>query len=123
MRYVHKLLTFMLMFGTVMVLWVLALPTEAQTTNKGLASPLNPNLSSVPTFIEAFLKAIIQVALPIIAVFIVVSGFMFVWARGNPERLKTAKRNFVYVIAGAILMLSGWVIATLVLGTISQLLR
>lgn len=88
-----------------------------------LENPLNQAYSTVPDFIAGALRVLVIVALPIITLFIVVAGFMFVKARGNPEELATAKRNFVYVILGAILILGAWVLATLIGGTVTQLVR
>ena len=91
----------------------------AQST--GLENPLNSDLSTIPAFIAGALKVLVIVALPIIALFIVISGFMFVLARGDPGKLTKAKENFVYVIIGALLILGAWVIATLIGGTVTQL--
>jgi hypothetical protein len=52
---------------------------------------------------------------------IVVAGFQFVLAQGNEEALGKAKRNFMYVVLGATLILGAWVIATLIGGTVNQL--
>lgn len=87
----------------------------------GLENPLNSNLSTIPAFIAGALKVLVIVALPIITLFLVISGFMFIKARGNPSELSKAKENFVYVIIGALLILGAWVIATLIGGTVTQL--
>ncbi len=86
-----------------------------------LENPLNPQFSSVPAFIAGALKVLVIVALPIITLFIVISGFMFVVARGNEQKISEARKNFVYVIIGALLILGAWLIATLIGGTVSQL--
>jgi uncharacterized BrkB/YihY/UPF0761 family membrane protein len=86
-----------------------------------LKNPLNSQFSSVPQFIAGALKVLVVVALPIITLFIVISGFMFVFARGNEKALSDAKRNFMYVIIGALLILGAWMIATLIGGTVTQL--
>lgn len=88
--------------------------------NSGLQNPLNSNFQSIPNFIAGALKVMVQVALPIIALFMVYAGFKFVTARGNTEQINSAKQNFLYVVIGAILILGAWVIATLIGGTISQ---
>lgn len=93
----------------------------AQAGSGRLENPLNPAFSSIPGFIEGVLRAIIIVALPIVTLFIVISGFMFVSARGNEGKLTKAKENFKYVIIGAILILGAWVLATLIAGTVTQL--
>ena len=87
----------------------------------GLENPLNSSFSTIPAFIAGALKVLVIVSLPIIALFIVVSGFMFIFARGNSSKLEEAKKNFVYVIIGALLILGAWVIATLIGGTVTQL--
>ena len=88
-----------------------------------LQNPLNPSFSTIPTFIEGALKVLVMVALPIVSLFIIISGFMFIMARGNSTKLEDAKKNFVYVILGALLILGAWVIATLIGGTVTQLLK
>jgi len=86
-----------------------------------LNNPLNPTFSSIPSFIAGALKVMVMVALPIISLAIVYSGFLFVAAQGNDEKLSKAKGNLLYVIIGSILILGAWVIATLIGGTVSQL--
>ncbi|TSC86483.1 MAG: hypothetical protein G01um10148_469 [Parcubacteria group bacterium Gr01-1014_8] len=76
---------------------------------------------TIQRFIEGVLKAVVYIAMPIIALFMVYAGFLFVKARGNSGELENAKKNFVYVIIGAILILGAWVFATLIGGTVSQL--
>lgn len=93
----------------------------ASAQSQKLENPLNPAFSSVPSFIEGVLRTIVVVALPIITLFIVIAGFMFVKARGNPGEITDAKRNFFYVMLGAILILGAWVLATLIAGTVTQL--
>lgn len=88
-----------------------------------LLNPLSSEFSSIPGFIAGFLRVVVMVALPIISLFIVYSGFLFVKAQGNEEQLATAKRNFLYVVVGAILILGAWVIATLIGGTVTQLVN
>lgn len=86
----------------------------------GLQNPLKTQ--DIPSFISGALKALVVVALPIITLFIVIAGFMFVLARGNSEGIKKAKENLVYVIIGAILILGAWVLATLIGGTVTQVI-
>ncbi len=96
----------------------LACGVEAQAT---LENPLNPAFSTVSGFIAGFLRAIVVVSMPIITLFIVYSGFLFVTARGDTEQIKKARNNFFWVIIGAILILGAWVLATLIGGTVTQL--
>src|SRR3989338_4485162 len=77
--------------------------------------------SSVADFVSASLKAMVMIALPIVSLFLVIAGFMFVKAQGNEGKLSEAKKNFVYVILGALLIMGAWVIANIIAGTVSQL--
>ena len=79
-------------------------------------------IGSVQDFIAAFLKAVVQISLPILTLFIVYAGFKFVFARGNSSELEKAKENFKWVIIGAILILGAWVLATLIASTATQVL-
>jgi hypothetical protein len=86
-----------------------------------LGNPLNPSFSSIPEFIAGALRVMVMLALPILTLMIVYSGFLFVFARGNEEGLSKAKTNITYVLIGATLILGAWVIATLISGTVTQL--
>jgi len=102
----------------------MTLVAEAATcggTQGGLQNPLN--FCSIPEFIAGTLKAIAMIALPIITLLLVYSGFLFISARGNASQLETAKKNFVYVIIGALLILGAWILATLIAGTVSELTK
>lgn len=96
------------------------LPVSAFAQNQTLRNPAN--VPDFQTFIANFLKAIVEISLPILTLFIVYAGFMFVMARGNEEALAKAKHNFMYVILGAILILGAWVLATLIASTATQVL-
>lgn len=85
-----------------------------------------PNPTSFPdiqSFIAGFLKAVVILALPIIALFIVIAGFKFLSARGNSNKLGEARDNFKYVIYGAILILGAWALAVLIWGTVNPLIN
>ena len=104
-----------------LIVWAAALPVFAQQTPNGLQNPLK--FEGIQNFVEGVLRAIVMIALPLITIFIVWAGFLFISARGKPDELNNAKRNFQYVIIGTILILSAWVLATLIGGTVTQLLR
>lgn len=101
---------------------LLLLSQTAIALAQGLQNPLSSQFSTIPGFISGALKVLVQVSLPIITIFIVYAGFKFVTARGNPGKLSEARTNFMYVILGALLILGAWILATLIGGTVSQLL-
>lgn len=82
-------------------------------------SPLR--FKTIEEFIEGVLQAFVYIALPVVAFFVVLSGFKFIAAQGDPSKLKTARENFVHVIIGSALVLGAWAAAALIKGTIDQL--
>ena len=66
-------------------------------------------------------RVILPFGIPIAAVFIIYSGFLFITARGNQEQLTRAKRNFWWVIVGTAILLGVYVIIVVIQGTISSL--
>ena len=106
-----------------LVSWSAATTAFAATCGSGTTCLDNPlKFASIETFIQGVLQAVVMIALPIITVFIVYAGFKYIFARGNKDKITKAHENFSYVIIGTILILSAWVLATLIGGTITQLL-
>lgn len=108
-------------FLTLVVL-VHAQSTTCPSGSSCLNNILSPSLSTVPGFLSAALSALVKISLPIITVFIVYSGFLFVTARGNASKLEQARMNFFYVIIGALLVLGAWIFANIIGGTVSNVL-
>lgn len=98
--------------------FALLAPAAAFADDPTLKNPTQFN--DLSSFLAAFLKAIVQISLPILTLFIVYSGFLFVIARGNPAALAKAKRNLLYVILASILILGAWMLATLLGATVSN---
>lgn len=107
----------------VVVAAVTFLPIVAVAQKTGIQNPLNPSFSSIPRFIAGVLQVMVQIGLPIVALFFLWSGYLFVSASGNEGKLTKAKENFLYVCIGALLILGAWVIATLIGNTVSQVVQ
>lgn len=82
----------------------------------------NPlKVDTIDEAIKLFMSAVLRIALPFIVVFFIWSGFSFVLARGNPEKVKTAKNMFWYTIIGTLLILGAWVITNAIIGTVNSI--
>lgn len=82
----------------------------------------NPlNVSDITDFMAKLLEIFIKVAIPILVIFIVYSGFRFLIARGNEAELEKAKKNFLWVVIGTAIVLGSWVIITIIRGTVEQI--
>jgi len=97
-------------------------PTGIRSPGGGGVRLENPlAFNSISEFIAAALQALVVIALPIVGFFILLSGFLFISARGNKDQLTKAKTNFMWVIAGSILILGAWALSQLIGGTVNQL--
>jgi uncharacterized membrane protein len=91
------------------------------TIETGIENPLNPELSDIPDFINALITIVLFVGVPIVTLAIIYSGFLFVQASGNSEKLGTAKKALLYSVIGAALLLGAFVLSEAIQGTVDQL--
>lgn len=84
-----------------------------------IENPITPD--TLENFIKAILDIVLTIGIPIVALAIIYSGFLFVTAQGNEEKLTTAKKTFLFVIVGAAILLGAWVLAQAIGGTIEDI--
>ncbi len=90
--------------------------------NTTINNPLGKgHLATIPAFIEAILKIVTDIGIPIVTLAIIYSGFLFVQAQGDPEKLKKAKQTLFYVLIGATLLLGSYVLANAIGSTVNQI--
>lgn len=86
-----------------------------------LNNPLGDNVKDIPTFVQKLLEVVMKVGVPLVAVAIIYTGYLFISAQGNPEKLKKAKDAILYVFIGSMILLGAYVIAQALHGTISAI--
>ncbi|MEK7585032.1 MAG: pilin [Patescibacteria group bacterium] len=85
-----------------------------------ITNPLG-NVNDINTLITKLLEIVIQIGLPVIALAIVYTGFLFIKARGNDGEISKAKDTLLWVVIGAAVILGAFVIQTAICGTIEGL--
>ena len=75
---------------------------------------------SILELLEALLRILTIVGVPIVIFFIVFSGFKFAVAQGNPEELQTAKRALIYAIVGGLILLGARSITTIISNLVGE---
>lgn len=66
-----------------------------------------PNVVKAQSFGELISKVaqfFLQVAAPLLTIAIIVSGYLFITAAGNPNQIETAKKIFAWSIVGFIIV-------------------
>lgn len=85
-----------------------------------LDNPLGTT-DSIPMLIKRLLDVVLTIGVPLIALAIIYAGFQLVTAQGNTEKLKVAKRNLVYVVIGAGILLAAYAISEVIVGTVTAI--
>ena len=98
-----------------------ALVYAQQDCGGKICNPL-VGVNNVYELLNVILTAFLKVAVPVLAVFIVLVGFQFVTARGNPAAIEKARNNLLWTIIGSAIVLGCVVISRLLQGTINQIL-
>lgn len=96
-------------------------PTCTERSVGKILNPLGDEISSIPEFLKELLYRIVQIALPIIVLFIIYAGFLFLTAQGNPEKISIAKKTLMWTLIGAAVIIGADILANVIVGTINDL--
>ena len=92
---------------------------DAEADSGKLDNPIG--VATILDFVKKIFDIIWKIGIPVIAIFIIYSGFRFVQAQGKPEELTKAKKAFMAVLIGAAIVLGAWVLASAIGQTIQKL--
>lgn len=126
----YSILSNILKYSFVIV-FIFTLITSAVCVNAGgglgndvtttISNPLGDKITDIPSFIEAAITVVLTIGIPIVALAIIYTGFLFVEAQGNPEKLTKAKKALLYTLIGAALLLGAFVIANAIGETVDEI--
>lgn len=74
---------------------------------------------SITALMQAILNIVIVISTPIVVVFIIYAGFLYVTAQGNPEKLQVANRSLIYGIIGGVIIMGSVAILQIVQNTVN----
>ncbi|MGM0482455.1 MAG: hypothetical protein ACQEP6_01140 [Patescibacteria group bacterium] len=111
------------LFSFVVLIFLFFLISGAEAVLAGTSPSLNPlSVESFPELIRIILQDIVIPVGGIVATFaIVYSGFLFVTAQGNPEKLTKARSAFIWAVIGGLIILGSWAIAQAIEATVDQI--
>jgi uncharacterized membrane protein YobD (UPF0266 family) len=82
---------------------------------------LNPlAFPSITELLAAILNMVIVISIPFVMLFIIYSGFLYVTAQGNPEKLQVANRALVYGVIGGVIIIGSVAILQIVENTVNS---
>lgn len=103
---------------TTLLLIILA-ATPLFVDASGIKNPIG--VKSIEDFIYKLIDIIVQFGVIIVVLGVIYSGFLFVTARGNPEKLTRAKTALMWVIIGGLVLLGARTIADVIQDTAGKL--
>ena len=118
-------------FAALMFLASLVLPQAAfaacqDIQNVNVSTYTNPvsdalGVCNIPDLLLALVHLVLLIGVPVIVVFIIYSGFLFVSAGDNESRVGKAKMVFTWTVVGALVLLGAEAIALAIQGTVESL--
>lgn len=113
-KYIYKFILF-----SVFTLTPFFLVSADQVNTSGGGKIINPiKVNSLNGFIQKILEGVIKIGIPVVALAVVYSGFLFVKAQGNSEEIGKAKDALLYTVIGAAILFGSWAIAQLISETV-----
>lgn len=82
-----------------------------------LTNPLKS--TSIQEFLLKIIDVLLVFALPIIVLYIMYAGFLFVTAQGNEGQLHTAKSALLWSVVGGVIVLGARLIISVIQGTVT----
>lgn len=96
--------------------------TDQNMVTTKIENPLGVNgPQTIPDFIKKLIEIVLYVGIPIIALAIIYTGFLFVQAQGNSEELTKAKNALMYTLIGGALLLGAFIIAQAIGSTVDEI--
>jgi hypothetical protein len=90
-----------------------AIPNETKAALKfEFKSLITPN--SIEELLLVILNTFIVIAVPIIVLYIIYAGFLYVTARGNAEQTKQATQALTYAVIGGVIVIGAVAIAEVI---------
>ncbi|MEX0933984.1 MAG: pilin [Candidatus Paceibacterota bacterium] len=113
-----------LLVPTTLVLGATDLKGEVEGDGSAPFELKNPlQFDTIEKLLAKIIEILVLIGTPIAVVFLIYSGFLFVSARGNEEKITKAKMTFMWTVIGTAILLGASVIANVLEGTISQVVR
>lgn len=75
-------------------------------------------IDSVTEFIERILNIVIMIGMPIVVLALIWSGFLYVKAQGNSDKIGEAHKTLLWTVVGAALLMGSWAIARAIKQTV-----
>jgi len=85
----------------------------------GFTNPIGAG-GNIGDLISAILDIVVQVGVVVVVLALIYSGFLFIVARGNEEKINKAKMTFMWTVIGAVILLGAQALSDVVCNTAKE---
>jgi len=85
---------------SLILLTIIFLPLAVQAQTVTIDNPLGDEDMQLWELLDKIINFIFYVSIPVAAIMIIIAGFRFVTAIGDPEKIQTAKKMILWVTIG-----------------------
>lgn len=118
MKFIPKIPLFIIAISIIIIMGgIVAYGQDLQ--GQGLKNPVKAN--TFADLVQGLADAVIKVSIPLVGIFLVYAGFLFVTAGGDEKKLDTAKTTFYWSIIGAAVLLGSSVLARAIVDLVKSL--
>lgn len=107
------------MYISVYTLSTLYTPLIAFAQGVTLTNPINSK--TIPEFLLKIIDILLVFALPLIILYIMYAGYLFVTAQGNPGKVTEARTALLWAVVGGVIVLGAKIIVDVIQGTAAAL--
>jgi len=95
---------------------------QLSAAEKVISNPLKSGTDTVPKLLELIIKSfIVPIGGVIVTFMFIYTGFLFVMAQGNEQKITTAKETLKNTIIGAAIVLGAFAISVIISTTLGQI--
>lgn len=89
--------------------------------NLKLENPLGPETDTLIEFLTKILEIMLIFAIPIIVLFIIYAGFLYVTAQGDEGKIRTAHSALTWSVVGGVIILAAKLIVDVIQATVKSI--
>ena len=106
-------------FALAITSWGSLYPLAVFAQSVTLQNPLGYN--SLAEFLRRLLDLVAQIGFPVIVLFIVYIGFLYIQAQGKADKLKDVHNYFFWALVGSLIVLGAQALSLAIQATVEQL--
>ncbi len=117
----------LIMTGVFVIHTLLLVPRAFADLAPQYPNPLNPSgvaggeINTIPGFLALVLNGLSALLLPLVVIFIIYAGYLFVTAQGESGKIEKARTALLWTVIGTAVILGAQIMANILQDTLTEL--